>query len=326
MKNLITMLALAIVAGAACSTATAKDKKDKKAATTEQAMPGAINLSAPVTLSSRGDSISYAAGVCYTQGMLQYVQQQLAVDTTYKAKFIEGLQHGLSMPDTPEAQAKAAGVHIAAMVRGRMAPQLQEQLQGGTAELNKELFYRAFIDAVQGDASVLSTQEAQPYFQQQMTAEQKRKEEALKAVGKLFLEENAKKPGVKTTASGLQYKVLVEGNGPVADKDQEVVVKYEGKLVDGTIFDSSYQRNPQTTTFKPTQVIKGWTEALTMMPQGSTWELYIPEDLGYGGRDMGKIPAYSTLIFKVEMVEVKPKPAATTTPATTTKATTGKKK
>ena len=119
-----------------------------------------------------------------------------------------------------------------------------------------------------------------------------------------FLTINSIKEGVKTTSSGLQYKVLQEGHGEIATKDDEVEVKYEGRLIDGTIFDSSYERNPQTTKFRPTQVIKGWTEALTMMPEGSIWELYIPQDLAYGERQAGKIPPYSTLIFKVELIKV----------------------
>ena len=108
-----------------------------------------------------------------------------------------------------------------------------------------------------------------------------------------------------TLPSGLQYKVLREGNGAIPKLDDNVVVKYEGTLIDGTKFDSSYDRNPQTTTFKPTQVIKGWTEALTMMPVGSKWMLFIPENLAYGERQAGKIPAYSTLIFTVELEEIK---------------------
>ena len=129
--------------------------------------------------------------------------------------------------------------------------------------------------------------------------------------GEKFLTENAIKPGVNVTQSGLQYKVLQEGHGQIATKDDEVEVKYEGKLVNGTIFDSSYQRNPQTTKFKPTQVIKGWTEALTMMPEGSIWELYIPQNLAYGERGAGEIPPFSTLIFKVEVVKVNKKQEAT---------------
>ncbi|MBR7093590.1 MAG: FKBP-type peptidyl-prolyl cis-trans isomerase, partial [Prevotella sp.] len=106
---------------------------------------------------------------------------------------------------------------------------------------------------------------------------------------------------------GLQYKVLRQGTGAIAKNDDEVVVKYEGHLIDGTEFDSSYKRDPQTSTFRPNQVIKGWTEALTMMPEGSKWELYIPQNLAYGERQAGKIPPYSTLIFTVELEKVNAK-------------------
>ena len=107
-----------------------------------------------------------------------------------------------------------------------------------------------------------------------------------------------------TTPSGLQYKVLVKGNGEIPSVDDEVTVKYEGRLIDGTVFDSSYKRPGETSKFRPNQVIKGWTEALTMMPVGSKWELYIPQNLAYGERQAGKISPYSTLIFTVEMVSV----------------------
>ena len=106
---------------------------------------------------------------------------------------------------------------------------------------------------------------------------------------------------MKTTASGLQYKVLRAGNGPVPSKDDKVTVKYEGQLIDGTVFDSSYKRDPQTSSFGVGQVIKGWTEALCMMPVGSKWELYIPQELAYGDRQAGTIKPYSTLIFTVEL-------------------------
>ena len=127
---------------------------------------------------------------------------------------------------------------------------------------------------------------------------------AAKADGEKFLAENAKKEGVVTTPSGLQYKILTKGTGPVPTASQEVKVKYEGKLLDGTVFDSSYKRSDPITKFRCNQVIKGWTEALTMMPVGSTWELYIPYELAYGDADQGKIKPYSMLIFKVELIGI----------------------
>ncbi len=147
---------------------------------------------------------------------------------------------------------------------------------------------------------------AKTYFDNEVKANLSRMNEGNRKTGEKFLAENKTKEGVKTTASGLQYKVLTQGTGKTPKETDEVIVKYEGRLVDGTVFDSSYKRNPQTSTFRANQVIKGWTEALTMMPAGSTWELYIPYNLGYGERPAGNlIKPYSALIFKVELIEVK---------------------
>ncbi len=138
-------------------------------------------------------------------------------------------------------------------------------------------------------------------FQQKMLAEAKKNLEK----GQAFLSENGKKPGVKTLESGLQYKVLTKGTGVKPAATDEVVVHYEGKLLDGTIFDSSYDRG-QPATFRLNQVIRGWTEALKQMPAGSKWELYIPSDLAYGpGGIPGRIGPNEVLVFKVELQEVK---------------------
>ena len=125
-----------------------------------------------------------------------------------------------------------------------------------------------------------------------------------KAAGEKFLAENKTKEGVKTTASGLQYKVITEGKGEIPADTCKVKVNYKGTLIDGTEFDSSYKRN-EPATFRANQVIKGWTEALTMMPVGSKWELYIPQDLAYGARESGgQIKPFSTLIFEVELLSI----------------------
>ncbi len=122
---------------------------------------------------------------------------------------------------------------------------------------------------------------------------------------KQWLAENAKKEGVVSTASGLQYKVLTQGTGAKpASANAEVEVNYEGSLIDGTVFDSSYKRG-ESITFFLNQVIPGWTEGVQLMPTGSTYELYIPSELGYGARGVpGVIPPNSTLIFKVELIKV----------------------
>lgn len=137
--------------------------------------------------------------------------------------------------------------------------------------------------------------------------QQKLLEEASKNLekGQAFLKDNAKKTGVKTLESGLQYRVLSEGKGAKPAETDEVVVHYEGRLLDGKIFDSSYDRG-QPATFRLNQVIRGWTEGLKLMPQGSKWELYIPSDLAYGpGGIPGRIGPNEVLVFKVELLEVK---------------------
>lgn len=145
-------------------------------------------------------------------------------------------------------------------------------------------------------------------FQNRLQEIQKEKDERIAAENKqlteTFLLENAKKEGVVTTASGLQYKILREGTGERPSAKDKVEVHYEGRLIDGTVFDSSYKRG-STTTFGVTQVIKGWTEALQLMKEGAKYQLYIPSDLAYGNRSVGaKIKPGDTLIFDVELVKI----------------------
>lgn len=122
--------------------------------------------------------------------------------------------------------------------------------------------------------------------------------------GIAFLEENAKQEGVVVTKSGLQYRVIKEGDGKKPNRNSTVKCNYEGKLLNGTIFDSSYKRN-EPSVFKVSDLIPGWTEGLQLMKEGSTYRLYIPYNLGYGDYNVGGIiPPYSTLIFDVELLEV----------------------
>ncbi|MGH1461423.1 MAG: FKBP-type peptidyl-prolyl cis-trans isomerase [Neptuniibacter sp.] len=125
----------------------------------------------------------------------------------------------------------------------------------------------------------------------------------VRKIGDAFLLKNAKEPGIKTTPSGLQYKVLIDGEGSSPSANDQVTVHYEGLRIDGHIFDSSYQRG-EPTTFPLNRVIKGWTEGLGMMSKGAVWMLYIPADLAYGAVSPSEdIPANSTLIFKVELID-----------------------
>ena len=124
-----------------------------------------------------------------------------------------------------------------------------------------------------------------------------------KAAGEKFLAANKKKPGVVTLPSGVQYKVIKEGNGPMPKDTSMVKVNYEGKTIDGKVFDSSFKRG-QAVDLRANQVIKGWTEALVHMPAGSVWEVYIPQQLAYGEREQGQIKPFSVLIFKIELISV----------------------
>lgn len=162
-------------------------------------------------------------------------------------------------------------------------------------------------DAIKGADSQVSEADLQAAFQeirQKAQAAASAKAETNKAASAAFLATNGKRPAVTTTASGLQYEILKAGTGPKPKPTNTVKVHYHGTLIDGTVFDSSVQRG-EPIEFPVTGVIRGWIEALQLMPQGSKWKLYIPSDLAYGDRGQGGIPPGSALIFEVELLEVK---------------------
>ncbi|WP_281723647.1 FKBP-type peptidyl-prolyl cis-trans isomerase [Hoylesella shahii] len=184
--------------------------------------------------------------------------------------------------------------------------------QMGVAELNAGDFAQAVKDMIDGKESQIPTNEAQQllgeYFRQQeekQRAEAAEKYKGAKSEGEKYLAENAKKDGVITLPSGLQYLVLKEGNGKSPKATDNVVCHYEGMLVDGTMFDSSIQRG-EPATFPLNGVIAGWTEGLQLMKEGAKYRFFIPYQLGYGERGAGaSIPPFASLIFDVELIEVK---------------------
>lgn len=298
MKKYI-LIAAAVMFGASITTADAAKKKDKKQT--------AAQTAAVVTLKTAADSLSYSAGVVRTDGLLPFIKQQYGVDTTYIADFVKGYEDILNIENQDKAKAYAAGQQIALMVKERMLPFLKDEFKSRPDSISEPMFHRGFVNTLSGDASVMPDSVAKAYFNAAFKQMIDVRNAANRKAGEDFLAANKTKEGVKTTPDGLQYKVLREGNGPVPTTTDEVVVKYEGRLIDGTVFDSSYKRKGETATFRPDQVIQGWTMALTMMPVGSKWELYIPQQLAYGDRDMGKIKPFSALIFTVEMVSIKDK-------------------
>jgi FKBP-type peptidyl-prolyl cis-trans isomerase FklB len=171
-------------------------------------------------------------------------------------------------------------------------------------EIDADLISKGIKDVFKNDTSLLKAKDAQVCIQNFMQNREKMKGEANLEKGKKFLEENAKKDGVKTTPSGLQYMVVTEGTGPKPVATDKVTVHYTGTLADGTVFDSSVERG-QPAQFPVNQVIPGWTEALQLMPVGSKWKLWIPASLAYGERSPGgAIGPNEMLIFDVELISI----------------------
>ena len=254
------------------------------------------------------DSLSYSIGMAQTQGLKGYLTGRLDVDTAYMAEFIKGLNEGANKTSKKDI-AYMAGLQIGQQISNQMMKGINQELFAGdsTKTISKDNFMAGFIAGTLEKGGVMTMEAAQEYTRTAMeTIKAKAMEEKYadnKAAGEKFLAENKAKEGVKTTESGLQYKVITEGKGEIPADTCKVKVNYKGTLIDGTEFDSSYKRN-EPATFRANQVIKGWTEALTMMPVGSKWELYIPQELAYGSRESGQIKPFSTLIFEVELVSI----------------------
>ncbi|HET8921582.1 MAG TPA: FKBP-type peptidyl-prolyl cis-trans isomerase [Candidatus Acidoferrum sp.] len=193
---------------------------------------------------------------------------------------------------------------------------LGAKLHQQSVEVDPAIVLRGLKDALAGGKMLLTDQEASAAFTQLNTEIAKRAEETMKVaaegnkkIGQDFLTANKGKEGVVTLPSGLEYKVLTEGTGPKPAATDSVVCNYRGTLIDGKEFDSSYKRG-QPLTIQVNGVIKGWTEALQLMPVGSKWQLFIPSELAYGDRGAGKdIGPGSTLIFEVELLSIQPKDA-----------------
>ncbi len=180
----------------------------------------------------------------------------------------------------------------------------QNLMSMGAKEIVVEDFAQAIKDVIEGNKTAISHEEAREIVNKFFEDMQAKVSAAAIEQGAAFLAENAKKEGVVVLPSGLQYEIITEGTGDKASATDQVQCHYEGKLVDGTVFDSSYQRN-QPATFGVNQVIPGWVEALQLMPAGSKWRLYIPSDLAYGAQGAGDvIPPHSALIFDVELLDV----------------------
>ncbi len=303
-------------------------KKAEKAAAAATLMAPAQTQASPsfvvpsANLTSKDDSIAYIFGLSQAEGLKSFMKQQLGIDSIYTDSFSQGINDRLNVdPNDKAKQAYNQGMNIGSQIE-QMAANLSKEYYAADPDKKidpKTIAAGIFAGLYGKDA--MSSQDAMKEFNSRLEAQKAANQERLygknKEEGAAFLAENKTKEGVVELPSGLQYKVITMGNGEKPKPTSKVKVNYEGHLIDGTEFDSSYKRK-EPTSFKCNQVIKGWTEALCLMPVGSIWELYIPYNLAYGERAAGKIPPFSTLIFTVELLDIE-EPTAASKPSTSAK-------
>lgn len=255
------------------------------------------------------DSLSYSIGMAQTQGLKPYLVNRLGVDTAYIAEFVKGLNEGANAGDDKRKVAYYAGINIGQQISQQMVKGVNYEVFGNdsTQTISLQNFMAGFIAGVTGKDGVMTLEQAQDVATKMMKEVKARSLEKTygenKAAGEKFMAEIAKKPGIKKLDNGVYYEVITEGKGEIPADTSRVKVNYEGKLINDTIFDSSYRRNSPA-TFRCNQVIPGWTEALTHMPVGSTWMVYIPQEQGYAEREAGQIKPFSALKFKIELLSI----------------------
>ena len=243
---------------------------------------------------------SYAAGVAQSSNLAQFLAQRSGVDSAHIKDFVEGLNKEVSADEAAKLRALLASIDIK-----KQMPQIVQSMnqqatgKGDTTYVDATIFLKGLTEGLL-KSNTLSADSATKIEQQQYDYHTQQ----LKTRNADFLKNYAKQKGVKSTASGLLYKVIKEGDGAMPTDTSEVEVHYEGKLVDGTVFDSSYKRG-ETATFAVNQVIKGWSEAVKLMKVGAEYEVCLPYEIAYGERGTRGIPPYSTLIFKIELKGIK---------------------
>ena len=281
-------------------------------AITAAAFTGCGNSTPKASLKSDVDTMSYAIGMAQTQGLKEYLVDRLGVDTAYMSEFIKGLNEGANAGDNKKKAAYYAGIQIGQQISNRMVKGINHEVFGedSTKTISLKNFLAGFISGTTGKGGLMTVDSAQNVAQSMIQSIKAKEMEKTygpnREAGEKWLADNAKKEGVKTLPSGVQYKVIKEGTGAIPADTSLVKVHYEGRLLNDSVFDSSYKRG-EPITLRCNQTIKGWTDAMVNMPAGSIWEVYIPQELAYGEREQGMIKPFSVLKFKIELLEVDPK-------------------
>ncbi len=255
------------------------------------------------------DSLSYSIGMAQTQGLKPYLVNRLGVDTTYLDEFVKGLNEGANAGDNKKKTAYYAGIQIGQQISQQMMKGINYEIFGddSTQTISLQNFMAGFVAGVLEKGGKMTMEQAQETAQVKMKEVKAKSLEKTfgenKKAGEKFMADIAKKAGIKKLANGVYYEVITEGKGEIPADTNRVKVNYEGRLINDTIFDSSYERKSPA-TFRCNQVIPGWTEALTHMPVGSTWMVYIPQEQAYAEREAGKIKPFSALKFKIELLSI----------------------
>ncbi len=256
------------------------------------------------------DTLSYAIGMAQTQGLKDYLVERMGIDTAYMDQFIKGLNEGANAGDDKKQAAYYAGIQIGQQISNQMVKGINHEVFGNdsTKTISLKNFMAGFISGTTNSKGLMTIAEAQETAEKKIreikTKEMEKTFGPNREAGEKYLANYAKGADVKKLGNGVLYKVIKEGKGEIPSDTAMVEVNYEGKTIDGTVFDSTYKRG-RPVTLRANQVIKGWTEALVHMPVGSTWEVVIPQDQAYGEREQPQIKPFSALIFKIELLDIK---------------------
>ena len=266
------------------------------------------NTNVKADLKDSVDSLTNFLGIAQSDGLKQYMKMQLQVDSAYTNEFIKGMIEGATAKDDPKQDAYMKGLTVGKQVKD-MANNLSSEVYAddSTKQVPVKNLLAGIIAGLNGTANETAEVAGQKFEALLEPIRTKNLEKEFgdnKKAGEKYLADNAKKEGVVTLPSGVQYKVLTKGTGALPTDSSVVKVNYEGKLIDGTKFDSSYDRNqPLEVNMATPRVIPGWVEVLKLMPAGSVWEVTIPQEQAYGMQNQGQIKPFSTLIFKMEVLK-----------------------